>query len=198
MKRCLVFLLLLLCGTLQAVPDTYVILPGEGFGPYKASLGAPAIEKLVKPEEFGEGEMGGLPSATIFMMEPKKRITIIFGEKRRIKTMSVRGLESVWHTREGITLGTTLATLEKLNGKAFRFQSFEGERSGEILDWGGGKLTRSMPRVKVIFASPMHAKGYGKLTGEEKLGIEKEGTLSSSDPAARKLNPVVYCIELAF
>ncbi|GEM_PF-3249128 len=198
MKRFVLLLLLLLAGAVCAAPDPYVIVPGQGFGQFKASLGIAGLEKLIKPEEFGEGESDGKPSAEIFMMAPEKRIAVLMDSNRKIKAMAIHGDRSVWRTREGITLGTTLSALEKLNEKAFHFHSFEGDHSGEVVDWGQGKLTRSLPRVKVTFASPMHAKGYTKLSGAEKLEIEQLHTYSSSDSVARRLNPVVETIELDF
>lgn len=198
MKRFVLLLLLLLAGVVYAAPDSYLIVSGQGFGQFKASLGIAGLEKLIKPEEFGEGESNGHPSADIFMMTPEKRITVILDSKKKVRAMVIHGDKSVWHTKEGITLGTSLATLEKLNGKAFHFRSFEGEHQGEIVDWGQGKLAAALFRVKVTFASPMHAKGYAGLNEAEKLEIEKPRVYSSSDSVACRLNPVVETIELGF
>ncbi|MGV8124525.1 MAG: hypothetical protein AB2L14_32660 [Candidatus Xenobiia bacterium LiM19] len=196
MKRFVLFLLLLLAGVVYAAPDSYVIVPGQGFGQFRASLGLAGLEKLIKPEEFGEGECDGQPSADIFMMTPEKRITVLLDSKKKVRAMVVHGDKSVWHTKEGITLGTSLATLAKLNEKAFHFRSFEGDHQGEVVDWGQGKLARSLPRVKITFASPMHANVYAGLNDAEKLEIEAPRVYSSSDSVAIRLNPVVETIEL--
>ena len=177
-----------------AAPDPYSILPGQGFGKFKAALGLAALEKLTPPGVFGSGE----GSAQINMTEPTVRVDVVIDAKGKIKAMAIHGPESKWHTREGITLGTNLQTLEKLNGKAFRFRSFEGERGGEILDWGQGKLSRTLRGVRVTFGSPMQAKGYNTLSGAEKEQIEKPRSYSSSDSLAHRLNPTVETISLEF
>jgi hypothetical protein len=198
MARYILLFLLLIAGVAQAAADPMVIIPGQGFGHFLAALGIGAIEKMVKPGEFGEGESDSGPSAEMYMLDPKKRVTVQMDSKKKIKAMAIHGLESVWHTREGITLGTSLATLEKLNGRAFHFRAFEGEHGGEIVDWGGGKLAASLPRVTITFASPMHARGYGTMSEKDKLELERPHIFSSADPAARALNPVVETIELSF
>jgi hypothetical protein len=193
-----VLLFLTLAAASFAASDPYIINPGQGFGQFRASLGIAGLEKLVKPEEYGEGESDGLPSAELYMMMPEKRVAVLMDSKKKVTVMAIHGLKSVWHTKEGITLGTPLSTLEKLNGQAFHFRSFEGEHSGEVVDWGQGALAKSLPKVAVIFASPMHAGGYAKLSESEKLEIEKPHIYASSDPVARKLNPVIETIELRF
>ena len=77
MFRCFLLFIAIVSSVAQAVPDPYVILPGQGFGQFRAALGLVGLEKLTRPGEFGEGETGGQPSANIFMMEPKKRVIIL-------------------------------------------------------------------------------------------------------------------------
>jgi len=199
MKRLVLVLLFLIAAAAAfAASDPYIITPGQGFGQFKASLGIAGMEKLVKPEELGEGEIDGLPSAELFMMAPEKRVTVLLDSKKKVRAMAINGYKSVWHTKEGITLGTTLFTLEKLNGKAFQFRSFEGDKSGEVVNWNQGALAKALPKVKIVFASPMHAAGYSKLSESEKLAIEKPYMYASSNAVARKLNPVIETIELRF
>lgn len=115
-----------------ASPDPYLIVPGQGFGKFKASLGMAALEKLTAPGIFGQG----VGSGQINMTDPVTRVDLVVGSKGTVKAMVIHGDESKWHTQEGLTLGTTLETLEKLNGQPFHFRSFEGQRAGEIVDWG--------------------------------------------------------------
>ena len=192
MRRVMIFLLLV-SGLAWAAPDPYLIIPGQGFGKFKASLGLAALEKLTPPGVFGSGEEG---SAQIEMIEPIKRIDVRYDAKKRVKAMEIHGYESKWHTREGLTLGTTLVALEKINGKPFKFRSFEGDHGGQVTDWGAGKMAPG--RLKVTFASPMHSKGYGALSGPEKEAIEQPHIYSSADSVAHRLNPIVETITLEF
>jgi hypothetical protein len=44
-----------------------------------------------------------------------------------------------WHAKDGISLGTSLERLEKLNGRAFQI-SREGDTWGGVMSWRGGRL----------------------------------------------------------
>ena len=199
MNRLAAVLLGMLTVGAEARPDAFVIQPGRGFGAFRATMSLAEIEKRLKPGEFGEGTSDGKPDAVIYMMDPDKRITLLLDAHQKIRSMSVHGLSGPWHTREGIGLGTHLDALQKLNGRPLHFHSFSGATAGQIVDWGGGKLARLLPRVTITFATPMHARGYGAMSSADKLLVEKEGlVMSSADRAARQLNPLIETIELRF
>ncbi|MBS2040926.1 hypothetical protein JST97_38425 [bacterium] len=194
MKRFLVLFALAVAGS--AAPDRYRILPGRGFGPFTSKMSPTQLEKLVRPEEFGTNETG----VTLYFMDPPKRISVTLDKQKHIRSMEVHGYEGVWHTAEGIGLGTSLTTLEKLNGRPFRFRSLGmSEDAGSIEDWNGGRLARLLPHTRLTFASAMHSKGYGALNEAEHQQVEADGKmLTSSDPLAHKLNPIVETIRLDF
>ncbi|MFN8608231.1 MAG: hypothetical protein U0931_11915 [Vulcanimicrobiota bacterium] len=151
--------------------------------------------KLV-PEEFDTNDSG----LCLYFMEPRKRITVVLDGSQKVVSMEIRGYEGVWHTAEGIGLGTSLRRLEALNGRPFHFRSFgSGDDSGVILDWCGGKLARLLSHTRLTFATAMHSRGYGSLSEAEHLAVEAEGKLmESSDPVARKLDPIVETITIRF
>src|SRR6185295_4522998 len=120
--------------------------------------------KLLKKAELGEGEADGKPALSAYFMSPEKRIALRLDAEGKVIAMTLHGDRSIWRDVHGITLGTPLKTLEKLNGKAFRVHAFDGSaQAGQILDWEGGKLAKEFSKVKLTFASPMHATGYAKL-----------------------------------
>ncbi|MFN8611295.1 MAG: hypothetical protein U0931_27370 [Vulcanimicrobiota bacterium] len=182
--------------TASAAPGPYRIYPGRGFGPFSSKMSVSQLEKLVRPEEFGTNDSG----VCLYFMDPQKRVTVVLDKKQRIVSMDVHGYEGVWHTAEGIGLGTSLRTLERLNGRPFHFRSFGGtDDAGQILDWGGGKLDRALAHTRLTFATVMHSKGYGGLSEAEHLQSEADGKIfSSSDPLARKLDPILETITLVF
>jgi len=188
-------------------PDPYVITPGLGFGRFHHDMTPAELQKSLQPGEWGEGsDDKGQPTASIYMMDSDKRVELQLGAHHRIQSMTIHGYtgagaKAVWHTREGIALGTTLTTLEKLNGIPFTFRSLApAENSGEILDWNGGKLARVLPGVRLSFASALHSKGTTEgLKDADFAKIEKPGAkLKSSDPILHKLNPVIDTITLRF
>jgi hypothetical protein len=183
-----------------AAPNPYRIVPGKGFGPFGPHLTLAQMEKQLPQGQFMEGETGGQKSATLYAMEPTRRITLMFNAKGRVRSMSIHGYESVWHTTQGIGLGTSLSALEKANGRPFKYRSLGmNEDAGRVLDWQGGKLTKPFAHVKITFAAAMHSKGYATLNDAEHQRAEADGQIfSSADALSRKLNPIVETLELEF
>ena len=194
MKKLLILLALGLTST--AAPDKYRIVPGQGFGPFTRSKTLAQLEKLVAPEEFATNESG----VTLYFLDPPKRVAVTLDKQNRVRSMEIHGHQGVWHTAEGIRLGTSLSTLEKLNGRPFRFRSLGmTEDAGRITDWQGGKLATVLANTQLTFASAMHSKGYNRLNEAEHQQAEADGkVVNSSDPLARKLNPIIETITLTF
>lgn len=198
MKKTLLWMLL--GAVALAKPDPYLIVPGKGFGIYGPSMTLAQMEKKMVAGDYLEGESLGRPTAEIFAMDPFARITMFVNHRRQVRSMFVHGYMGKWHTAEGIRLGTTLARLEQINGRPFRFHAMSMRpEAGRILDWQGGNLARRFGKVRITFASAMHSEGYNALSDKEKIRIEKTGEiLRSNEPLARRLNPIVETIELAF
>jgi hypothetical protein len=193
-------LAMLLTGLALARPDPYLIVPGKGFGIYGPSMSLEQMEKKMEPGNYLEGESLGRPTVEIFAMDPFVRIVMFVNHRRQVRSMLVHGYTGKWHTAEGIRLGTTLRALESINGRPFRFHAMcDRPESGRIIDWGGGRLAGKFAKVRLTFASAMHSEGYSDLDEKEKIRVEKAGLIFRSDePLARKLNPIVETIELAF
>ena len=198
MKTILLCLLLSACAL--AKPDPYVIVPGKGFGAYGPAMTLAQMEKKMTPGDYLEGESLGRPTAEIFAMDPFVRITMFLNHRRQVRSMFVHGYMGKWHTAEGIRLGTTLSELERINGRPFRFHAMSMKpEAGRIADWQGGRLASRFRKVRITFASAAHSEGYSELTDQEKIRAEKAGLVfRSNEPLARKLNPIVETIELAF
>ncbi len=92
----------------------------------------------------------------------------------------VRGSHSEWKTSKGITLGMTLAEVEKINEKPFKLMP--GDKPGQltIADWGGGQITPSLGLIFKVNA----------------LIMQEE--ISSNDPALLGLNPTVWAMTTFF
>jgi len=93
-----------------------------------------------------------------------------------------------WKTTDGITVGTDLKELEKLNQKPFQFGGFGWDYAGWT-DWKGGYL--STQHVFITLEAP------------ENLDLEKypdflgDTTLDSDSEASQEVNPVVYKVRLS-
>ena len=183
-------------------PDLWTIAPDGRSGAILQStteldLKQAYGEANVKDYDVDTGEGTFEKGTALFPDDPTKRIEILWLDseaKRRPSYLYLRGVApSVWKTKEGITLGTTLQELERLNLGPFRLLGFGHDGSGAVVSWGKGRLegvfgsfTSPDKRHAVIFLDP------GEFTDElEKLIRQVRGDreFSSGHPAMQTLNP---------
>ena len=89
---------------------------------------------------------------------------------------------SDWKTREGITIGTTLKELEKLNRKAFSFFGFAWDYSGAT-DWENGELAAR----KIFVSLQLPGEGFPP----EFEGLLGDRSFPSDSSLSQKANPFV-------
>jgi hypothetical protein len=94
---------------------------------------------------------------------------------------------SSWKTTDGITIGTSLEEVERLNGKPFDLYGFDWDYGGLVTDWKEGKQS---PYLHLRFQLTEVGKIPSTVLGET--------VLKSNDPVLRRLKPVVAVIELSF
>lgn len=93
--------------------------------------------------DVGEGEIE--PETVLFPKDPARRIEILWknpDKRAEPASASIRGRASRWHAVHRISLGTTLAQLQRVNGRPFRFDlSNDGtDMANELILWRGGSL----------------------------------------------------------
>lgn len=183
---------------LSAAPaaDPYLIVPGRSVGPLtaKTRTGA-ALKKAfgaahVKAQPIYVGEGFSEPGFLVCGGQPGKTLEVIPLDVEGQKTLMVylRDAEkSLYHTREGVTLGTTLKELEQLNGRPFELSGFSWDYGGTVTSWKGGKLETALKGIMVRFAEPAE----GVVTDQERDTIMGDAPHMSSLPAMQKANPRV-------
>ena len=87
-----------------------------------------------------------------------------------------------WKTKEGITLGTKLKELEKLNQKPFTFYGFGWDYSG-MTDWDNGHLYDRKVFVNLGYPGQTIPPEYEGLMGDHEMRSDSE--------LAQKANPIV-------
>lgn len=92
-----------------------------------------------------------------------------------------------WKTKEGITIGTNLKALEKLNKKAFSFYGFEWDYGG-MASWDDGALLNRNIAINLALPETIDFADYEKLLGESQF--------KSSSEIAQKVNPTVRELSL--
>jgi hypothetical protein len=138
----------------------------------------------------------------LFGGHPDARLEIYWRDtrsKRDPEWVSVRGKHTRWQSTAGITLGTPLRTVERLNGGPFRLLGFGSDVSGTVLGWSGGRLEaqnsngcRVRLRLGIDWGS-VDAKAAALIN--QVLG---EREFSSGHPVMQQLNPTVYELFLQY
>ena len=197
--------LLLTIATTTAWGADWVIVPGTRAGPIDAKASEAGLVALfgagnVTHESF-EVEPGvGLPATILFANDPSRRAIVLWRDaETRIgpESVLIRGERSLWRTDKGITLGTPLATLRRINGRPLTLLGFGSDLGGTILEGDGGALTELgaagsegsvVGRTLVIRVEPDPAQRDSSAY-QQSIGSDQ---LSSESDAMRLLNPRVY------
>jgi hypothetical protein len=177
----------------QRSQDLWQIIPGTRVGAITAKTTLAGLERLYgksnvreKKIDVGEGEQA--PGAVVFPDDPARRLEIVWKEGGKTPAaVRVRGTRSRWKTPQGITLGTSLKELEKLNGKPFRLYGFSWDYGGLVESWQKGKLAGLEAKMSLILSQ-------GEKTGVSDQEYQKvlgDTPFSSGHPVMQKMNPRV-------
>ncbi len=202
-----------------ACAEDWIIEPGKSLGPITRDTSEQDLIRLFGAQnvnqttiDIGEGETQEVTE--IFPDDPSKAATIFWLDAKTRKTPSGISIhridsdnannqrESMWKTREGITVGTSLKTIEKLNGRPFRMFGFGWDNGGLVSDCNGGRLTELGVETKngiekrtlnlnlvpdpKLYGTP----AYARVVGEK--------VFSSDNPAMQLLNPRVERLSFSF
>lgn len=119
--------------------------------------------------DLGEGDTAD--GTILFPDDSTRRVEIQWadsaGRSRPIRA-SIGPAHSRWLITPGITIGTSLESLQRLNGVPFELTGLEGHSGGLITDWGTGSLSSLSNRVFLRLApavdvSDHDCPGYGDL-----------------------------------
>jgi hypothetical protein len=182
----------------------WLIVPGQRAGPIDAGAGEARLIEL-----FGAGNVTresldvepgvALPATVVFASDPSRRAVVLWRDpetRTAPESVLIRGERTVWKTDKGITLGTPLATLRRINGKPLTLTGFGWDLAGTVLDCNGGSLTElghedrtglvGRTLVLRLEANPalQDSPAYQQTLGDRQL--------SSESDAMRSLNPRVY------
>lgn len=126
--------------------------------------------------------------SVLFGADPERRLEIIWkdsaGQSLPDRVVA-RGTRSRWAVHPGISLGSCLSDLERLNGAPFNLHGFGWDYGGTVRDWQKGRLDSLWtPRLVLLrLALPGEVESAGALMGEQ--------VFSSAVPAMRAANPCV-------
>jgi hypothetical protein len=144
--------------------------------------------------EIGEGETAA--GVVLYPGDSLRRAEIVWQDsvnRRRPARLSIRGNRTLWQLPRGISLGTNLQELERLNGRSFTLAGFGWDYAGVITDWKGGTLDSSLAGIKLYLdpgPAQYESKAYSQVLGD--------GDFSSSLAPMQQLNPHVATIFVDF
>jgi hypothetical protein len=145
-----------------------------------------------------EGDM--VPATVLFATDPARRIEIVWKDaaaQTRPQFVLIARRPTRWRTPGGVTIGTSLRDLERLNGRPFRLAGFGFDGSGAVTSWNGGrlsKLTHGRCQLRVN-ADSLTAAGLRSARFRTVIG---EREFSSAAPAMQVLNPRVSRLLLEY
>ena len=183
----------------QADSDPWLILASGEKGSINAHTTRKDLVRLYgasnvtdEDVDIGEGEM---QSATLlFPNDSELKIEILWKDpdtKTEPVSAGILEKKSRWHTAHGITLGTSIEEMERVNGRPFRFAlTNDGtDMADETISWQGGSLRGSF---KDGAASFWRSKLLRKQSGPHDFEV------SSDNPAWRAKKPRVSRISWIF
>lgn len=141
------------------------------------------------------GEAQFAPGTVVHAGDPLRRIEVVWQDSARLKPwrVQVAGDSSRWVVGPGITLGTRLTDLERLNGRPLSLTGFGWDYGGTVMGWDQGALEQALiggnGRVIVRLAVDSAATG-----SDEARSVSGDGVFRSDTPAMRRLDPAVHQI----
>jgi len=202
------FLILLMPAmNLSAADVDWIIEPGVRVGPITSNTTEEDLKKIYGAANVVEydGQAGEVKwkGTVVFPNDPTKTIVIDWLKKdpnRNPRSMQLEGNRSKWATREGITVGTSLEDIVRLNGQPVALSNdgaswgFDGRYVSDVM---GGNLKGLVSQGLFIKLQPagqllswVVKPQYMKLRGENKI--------LSNHPFVEKAKYSVRRIEILF
>lgn len=148
---------------------------------------------------LGEGEYE--PGTGIYRNDPRRMIEIVWKDARRKRfpaRVQLTGERSIWKTRDGISLGTTLKELERINGKPFVLSGFGWDYEGTVVSWEGGKLEREFEKDNRVVLLRLSEQTNHGASVDDADSVMGDRDFPSSHKVMQRINPKVYQIIIEF
>jgi len=172
----------------------WVCIPNKKVGPIRQKTSEEELinfygkENVVrKSVGVGEGEM---VAASIVYPDSDSELIVEWdagNEYEKISRIRIEKENTQWKTDQGISIGTTLEELVKINNKDFKFHGFEWDYSGITNNWEEGNINKQL----VVFLQADNPEAiFPTLLGD--------GEFSSADPKAKEAKLKVSSIIIYF
>jgi hypothetical protein len=159
------------------------------------------LAQVFGPDNVAYTEVDGpdnskLMASVVFPRDPQRRLEVLWNNdasRSGTQVIAING-KSGWTAPRGVKLGTSLAAVEKLNGKPFTVAGFGADGSMTAADWQGGAML-SLPggcKIGIRFAADPRAPEAAR----QQAAAAKE--LPSNDPNLRAVRASVAEILIGY
>lgn len=193
----------------------FLIIPGLQVGPVSATATEASLITLLGASNVSRDTIyvaeGNFDIGTTLYKNTANQAQILWADKRhfaRPETVLIRpardednnllpGPAPQWITDKGLTIGTTLRNVEKLNGRPFSLYGFGWDYGGLSSGWKGGALEQKDGKtyIGLAFGVPESLPAAQEKLYESLMGDQE---FMSNHPAMHTLNPTVQNLTISF
>ena len=186
---------------------SFQIIPGKKVGAITSRTSEADLRKIygsknVQSGEVGLGEGETVPGTIVYPNDPHKRLEIAWKNTKMRKLpefVQYSGEKSFWKITPGISLGTSLKNLERINGKSFVLLGFQWDYSGTVVSWNGGKLSRRFGKNSELVTLRLSPHTFNSKALEKDLAAAVgDSDFSSKSKSMQKINPKIYFVIVKF
>lgn len=180
----------------QAPDRLWLVAPAGASSPFSRTTTAVDLQQRFGVENLRFTDISipedVLPGGVLFPDDEARRVELYWSDpetRQTLEFIQIHGEQNDWKVAPGIGLGTSLAELERLNGRPFVFLGFGFDSDGGIVDWRGGRL------------EPLHRSPSARLRLQPNVevpGTKGSNELISNQDKSRKLNADVWWITVYF
>lgn len=178
------------------------IIVGKCFGAVTAKTTRAEVATIYGKANVKDATLHGPEGTTfsgtvVYPRKPADSFEIIWVDpktKRRPELVRISDPKTKWKTTHGITVGTSLRTIEKLNGKPLTLNGFGWDLGGGVISWNEGRLAKECTGKLLL---TFDARVTEKLPEKEATSIMGEREVKSDSPVMRKLDVRVQELTLS-
>ena len=163
---------------IEAAAGDFVIVPGQTVGKISADKASETDIMQAYGPDAKKGTIylvEGMEGEGIILFEGTKNQVDIYYDpeiaQNKPAFIRINQPGTDWKTDKGITLGTSIEELQRINGKPFMLSGFGWDYGGRVTDWQGGALDAGL-MIQLEYAGD----------GEMPESILGEKTVPSDDP----------------
>jgi hypothetical protein len=147
-------------------------------------------EAVIQDDLFSGVEDITYKGIALHPRSPEWRLDVAFMDESMsgVARLTLRDTKASHWKIAGVTIGATLAEVQRINGKPFLISEAETDFDGFVVDWKGGVLGRPLPGGCMIVVRFGRAGDVGA----------RGGRTASNDAKLLKSGPIVEQIEVRF